>query len=189
MLKKKLRKPRTLLYPMPTVIAGSIVNEKPNYCTIAFCGVVNLSPPMISIECGPGHYTTKGILNNMEISVNIPSLEMVEIVDFIGMKSGVEIDKSHIFETFFGDLTKAPLISEAPVNHACKVVKIVELADRKDLYIGQIINTYISEDCLTNEVPDVKRINLIIYSPSNRAYWSLGQEVGKAWKIGRKYKK
>lgn len=106
MLKKKLRKPRTLLYPMPAVIVGSIVDEKPNFCTIAFCGVVNLSPPMISIECGPGHYTTKGILNNMEFSVNIPSLEMVEITDFIGMKSGVEIDKSQIFEIFFWRIKK-----------------------------------------------------------------------------------
>lgn len=82
-----------------------------------------------------------------------------------------------------------PLISEAPVNHACKIVKIVELAYRKDLYIGQIINTFISKYCLNNEVPDVKRINPIIYSPSNRTYWSIGKEVGKAWKIGRRYKK
>ncbi|MFW9951162.1 MAG: flavin reductase family protein [Candidatus Thorarchaeota archaeon] len=188
MLKKKLPKPRTLLYPMPAVIVGSMVDGKPNYCTIAFCGVVNLSPPMISIECGPGHYTTKGIINNMEFSVNIPSVDMVEITDYIGIKSGEEIDKSEFFDVFFGDLKNAPLIVKAPVNHGCRVVKIVELADRKDLYIGQIINSYISEDCLTSEVPDIKRINPIIFSPSNRTYWSLGQEIGKAYKIGRNYK-
>lgn len=188
MSKKRLPKPRTLLYPIPIVIVGSIVDRKPNYCTIGFCGVVNLTPPMISIECGPSHHTTKGILKNMEFSINIPSVEMLEVTDFIGIKSGKEIDKSEIFDAFFGDLKNAPLISKAPVNHACKVVKIVELANRKELYIGQIINTYISEDCLTNEIPDVKKINPIIYSVSNRTYWSLGQEIGKAYKIGRKYK-
>ncbi|MFW9821162.1 MAG: flavin reductase family protein [Candidatus Thorarchaeota archaeon] len=187
--KKKLPKPRTLLYPIPVVIIGSMVDGKPNYCTIAFCGVANLTPPMISIECGPTHHTTKGIIKNMEFSVNIPSAEMVEVTDFIGIKSGKEIDKSEIFNAFFGDLKYAPLISEASVNHACKVVKNVELANKKDLYIGQIIDTYVSENCLTNEIPDIKKINPIIYSTSNRTYWSIGQEIGKAYKIGRNHKK
>ncbi|MFW9896603.1 MAG: flavin reductase family protein [Candidatus Thorarchaeota archaeon] len=189
MSKKRLPKPRTLLYPMPIVIIGSMVNGKPNYCTMAFCGVVNLAPPMISIECGSSHHTTKGILNNMEYSINIPSVEMAEITDYIGIKSGKEIDKSDLFDVFYGDLKNAPLISEAPVNHGCKVVKVVELANKKDLYIGQIINTYISEDILTNGIPDIKNINPITFSTSNRTYWSLGQEIGKSYKIGRNYKK
>lgn len=187
MSKIRLRKPRTLLYPMPVVIVGSMVDGKPNYCTIAFCGVVNLTPPMISIEWGSSHHTTKGILNNMEFNINIPSVEMVEVTDFIGIKSGKEIDKSETFDAFFGDLKNWPLISEASVNHACRVVKIAEFADRKDLYIGQIINTYVSENCLTNEIPDVKKINPLTFSPSNRTYWSLGQEIGKAFKIGKNY--
>lgn len=187
--KKRLQKPRTLLYPLPIVIVGSMVNEKPNFCTIAFCGVVNLTPPMISIECGPSHNTTIGIVNNMEFSINIPSIEMVEITDFIGIKSGKEFDKSEIFDVNFGDLKNAPLINEAYVNHACKVVKIVELANRKDLYIGQIINTFVSNYCLTNEIPDIRKVNPIIYSASNRTYWSLGQEIGKAYKIGRNIKR
>lgn len=182
-----LPKPRTLLYPLPVIIVGSIIEEKPNYCTIAFCGIVNLSPPMISIYCGPSHYTTKGILKNMEFSINIPSTEMLEVTDFIGIKSGKNIDKSNIFKTFFGDLKNAPLISVASVNHACKVVKIVELAEKMNLYIGQIINTYVSEDCMTNAIPDVKKINPLTFSTSNRTYWSLGQEIGKAYKIGRNY--
>lgn len=189
MPKRKLLKPRTLLYPIPAVIVGALVNGKPNYCTIAFCGVVNLSPPMISIECGPSHYTTKGIIKNMEFSINIPSIDMVEITDYIGIKSGDAIDKSELFEVFYGDLKNAPLLTKAPVNHACKVVKIVELANRKDLYIGQVINSFVSEKYLTNEIPDIKKINPIIYSPSNRSYWSVGQEIGKAYKIGRQYVK
>ncbi|MFX0076717.1 MAG: flavin reductase family protein [Candidatus Hermodarchaeota archaeon] len=185
MSKIMLPKPRTLLYPLPVIIVGSMIDGKPNYCTIAFCGIVNLSPPMISIYCGPSHYTTKGILKNMEFSVNIPSIEMVEVTDFIGIKSGSDYDKSTIFDVFFGDLKNAPLISTASVNHACKVVKIVELANSMNLYIGQIINTYVSKDCLTNGIPDVKKINPITFSPSNRTYWSIGQEIGKAYKIGR----
>jgi len=187
-LKRKLPKARTLLYPLPAVIVGSIVNGKPNYCTVAFCGVVNLKPPMISIECGPSHYTTKGILENMEFSINIPSVEMCEITDYIGIKSGVEVDKSNLFDVFYGTLKNAPLITKAPINHACKVEKIVEIRDNKDLYIGHVIETYVSEDCLTKEIPDISKINPLIFSTSNRMYWSLGKEIGRAWKIGRNYK-
>jgi len=32
-----------------------------------------------------------------------------------------------------------------------------------------------------------QKINPITFSTSNRTYWSLGQEIGKAYKIGRKY--
>ncbi|MHA1148790.1 MAG: flavin reductase family protein [Promethearchaeota archaeon] len=187
MSKKKLLKARTLLYPMPAVIVGASINGKANFCTIAFCGIVHLDPPMLSIECSPKHYTTPGIIKNKEFSVNIPSVNMVEITDYIGIKSGKIIDKSDLFTIFYSDLKNAPLIEEAPVNHACKLVKIVELAGSKDLYIGEIVNTYVNEDCLTKEAPDIKKINPIIYATSNRSYWSLGKEIGKAWKIGRNY--
>jgi len=186
-IKTKLPKARTLLYPMPAVIVGVIVNGKPNYCTIAFCGVVNLNPPMISIECSPTHHTTKGILEHREFSINIPSVEMSEVTDYIGIKSGIEVDKSNLFDVFYGTVKNAPLISEAPINHACKLEKIVEIRDRRDLYIGHIIETYVSKDCLTKEISDIAKINPLIFSTSNRMYWSLGKEVGRAWKIGRNF--
>ncbi|MFX1280374.1 MAG: flavin reductase family protein [Promethearchaeota archaeon] len=188
-IKRKLPKARTLLYPLPAVIVGAIVEGKPNYCTIAFCGVVNLNPPMISIECGPSHHTTKGILEHMEFSINIPSVDMMEIVDYIGIKSGAEVDKSELFDVFYGTLKNAPLISDTPINHACRVEKIVEIRDRRDLYIGHIIDTYVSEDCLTKEIPDIAKINPLIFATSNRMYWSLGKGIGRAWKIGRNYNK
>ena len=189
MKKIKLPKAKTLLYPMPAVIVGSMVDGKPNFCTVAYCGIVNMNPPMISIECAASHHTTKGILNNQEFSINIPSVEMVEVTDYIGLNSGNETDKSEIFEIFSGDLENAPLIKIAPINHACKLVKTIELAGNKDVHIGEIINTYINENCLTNDAPDIEKVNPIIYATSNKSYWSIGKEIGKAWSIGNKYKK
>ncbi len=188
-MKKKLLEAKTLLYPMPAVIVGSMVDGKPNFCTVAYCGIVNSDPPMLSIECASSHYTTKGILKNQEFSVNIPSVEMVEVTDYIGLNSGNEIDKSEIFEIFFGDIDNAPFIKNTPINHACRLIKMVELAGNKDVYIGEIINTYINEECLTNEAPDIQKVNPIIYATSNKSYWSIGKEIGKAWNIGKQYKK
>ena len=188
MTKIKLTQPKTLLFPMPAVIVGSVVKKKYNFCTVAYCGIVNMDPPMISIECSSTHLTTEGILENKEFSINIPSVEMAEVTDYIGIKSGREVDKSKLFEVFFSDLKHAPLIKEAPVNHACKLVKIVELANNNDLFIGEIINSFVSEHCQTNDAPDVEKINPLIYATSNKSYYSIGKEIGKAWKIGINYK-
>ena len=31
--------PKTLLYPMPAVLAGAVVDGKPNFMTVAWCGM------------------------------------------------------------------------------------------------------------------------------------------------------
>ena len=46
-----------------------------------------------------------------------------------------------------------------PVNLECKLVKIVELAGNNDLFIGEIVNTYINEECFSDNVADIKKID------------------------------
>jgi flavin reductase (DIM6/NTAB) family NADH-FMN oxidoreductase RutF len=42
--------PRTLLYPLPTILVGANVDGKPNFMAAAWCGIVNSSPPMLSVS-------------------------------------------------------------------------------------------------------------------------------------------
>lgn len=49
-------------------------------------------------------------------SINVPSTELVKEVDFCGIYSGKNKDKSGMFEVFYGDLETAPLIRECPIN-------------------------------------------------------------------------
>ena len=48
MEKKKLG-PQTLLFPMPAVLVGANVDEKPNFMTAAWCGIAASKPPAISV--------------------------------------------------------------------------------------------------------------------------------------------
>lgn len=187
MNKKKLSKPKNFLFPMPAVIVGSLVENKANFCTVAYCGIVNYEPPMISIECASSHYTTEGILKNEAFSVNIPSSKMIEATDYIGINSGRKVDKSKIFSIFYGERNDVPLIEEAPVNLECKLVKIIELGGNRDLFIGEIVNTYVNEDCFIGEDLSIDRIDPLIYSTSDKNYWSIGKKLGKAWEIGQKF--
>ena len=78
---------KNLLFPTPTVLVGAKVNAKPNYITVAHCGIVALTH--ISISLRKGRYTSCGIKGHGTFIVNIPSAEMVMETDYCGMVSVV----------------------------------------------------------------------------------------------------
>ena len=80
--------PQTLLYPMPAVLVGSKVAEKPNFMTLAWLTRVNMKPTMWGITMNKKHYTAVGIKQNNSFSINIPKAEMIEKTDFCGIISG-----------------------------------------------------------------------------------------------------
>lgn len=41
--------PQTLIYPMPVLLVGSNVDKKPNIMAVAWGGIANGEPPMISV--------------------------------------------------------------------------------------------------------------------------------------------
>ena len=188
MEKKKIRA-TCYLFPMPTVIVGAKVNGKPNFITIAFCGSLQYKPPMLIISSGKNHYTNIGIRENNTFSVNIPSIEMVKVTDYIGTISGNQIDKSVLFDIFYGELESAPMISEAPVNYECKVAKIINLNGTNDIIIGEIVQTYVNEDCITKGKPDIQKIQPIVFSGFDSNYMKVGDILAQAYKVGRDYKK
>jgi flavin reductase (DIM6/NTAB) family NADH-FMN oxidoreductase RutF len=180
--------PQTLVYPMPAMLVGADVDTKPNFMTVAWGGIACGDPPMISVAIRHVRHTLKGIKQNQTFSVNIPSVEQVNETDYCGMVSGSKADKVRAcrFEVFYGKLGNAPLIEQCPVNLECRVVQILDLGSHS-LVIGQIEETHISEDCLTEGRPDVDKIRPLTYvtSPAAR-YQGLGEVVGKAWSVGKR---
>ena len=100
---------KNCLYPLPTTLVGALVNDKPNYITIAHVGIMDLGS--ISLGMGKAHYTNAGIRANGTFSVNIASVKMVKETDYCGLVSGKTQDKSGVFKTFFGKLKTAPMTS------------------------------------------------------------------------------
>lgn len=175
---------RTFLYPMPTTLIGANVGGKPNYATVAYCGIVNHTPPFISVCLRRIRYTIAGIRENGTFSVNIPSAEMVEATDYCGIVSGHEVDKSTLFETFYGKLETAPMIRECPINLECKLVQTLEFPTH-DALIGEIVEAYAEEQYLTDGVPDIRKIDPILYSTKDSNYWRVGEHLAKAFSVGK----
>jgi flavin reductase (DIM6/NTAB) family NADH-FMN oxidoreductase RutF len=181
---KKKFGPQTLLYPMPAVLVGANINEKPNFMTAAWCAIAAHKPPAVSVAIRKERYTLEGVRENGTFSINVPSSDMVKKTDYCGVYSGKKNDKSQIFKVFYGDLTTAPLIQECPLNLECKVIHYLDLGSHT-LVVGEIIETYLSEDCLTDGKADPAKIDPLIFITSIRKYHRLGDEIASAFKVGK----
>jgi flavin reductase (DIM6/NTAB) family NADH-FMN oxidoreductase RutF len=183
--------PKPILYPMPVVLVGAHVGNKATFMTVAYCGIVNAEPPMISVSIRPSRFTSKGIKENRHFSINIPTIDMSKAVDYCGLFSGSAVDKAAIcqFDVFYGHLTSAPMINQCPVTHCCTVANIVELGTH-EMIIGKIEETFISDDCMTNDKPDISKIKPLVFITGTEAlYTEVGKTVGRAFKDGMELKK
>ena len=182
--------PSTLIYPMPTLLVGAEVDGKPNFLAIAWAGIANGTPPMVSVALRNERYTLKGIKQNETFSVNVPSVEIVKEVDYCGVRSGANVDKVAAcnFEVFYGEVEKAPLIEQCPVNLECRVVHMLELGSHC-LIIGRIEETHVSDDCLTDGHPDVDKIRPFIFVSPPRHYQAFGEVIAKAFSVGLELEK
>lgn len=188
MSKKKIGN-KPYLYPYPVVIVGAEVDGKANFMTIAFCGIVNNNPGMIAFGSNRKHYTNQGILANKTFSVNIPSQDMLEVTDYIGIYSGEKVDKSGIFKVFNGSLGNAPMIVDCSINMECRVLEVLDIGGLDYIIVGEIIETYTEDKYLTGDLPDIQKMKPVVFSMFDNRYFSIGEYLGKAWHLGKVYKR
>jgi flavin reductase (DIM6/NTAB) family NADH-FMN oxidoreductase RutF len=168
---------------MPVVIVGALVQGKPNFNAIAYCGVAQSRPPMLSISMDKRRYTHQGILDNGCFSVNIPSEQMLAVTNRVGRVSGREVDKSTLFSAFFGKLEKAPMIRECPVVIECSLHEVMDFQGKNDLLIGLVVETYVDENCLVDGEPYLLSVNPLVFSRQDHRYWTLGRDLGSVSEI------
>ena len=175
------------VYPMPVVLIGAVVKSKENFMAVGWVSRVNYKPPLIAVALGP-HHTNKGIDEHKAFSVNIPDITLMEKTDYCGLVTGSKTDKSQVFNIFYGEIKGAPLIKECPVCMACKVHEAIKLPFNT-LYIGEICEAFTEERYLTSGNPDIKKMNPFTLTMPDNNYWDVGNNIGKAWSIGKKLKK
>jgi flavin reductase (DIM6/NTAB) family NADH-FMN oxidoreductase RutF len=177
-----------LAFPVPICIVGTMVNGKINYATYGSFGLLAPRPKLhVYIGSQRSRYTNVGIRETGYFSVNIPPTDLMQKTDYVGIVSGQRTDKSGVFSSFFGSVDKAPLIEECRVNMVCRLVDTADLPDR-DIFFGEVLETYVDEECTDNGLLDYARIDPLIYTMNgtgNASYRRLGDVVGTAYKEGR----
>jgi flavin reductase (DIM6/NTAB) family NADH-FMN oxidoreductase RutF len=177
---------KNLWLPSPVTLVGALVDGKPNYLAVAWCGIVNNIPPMASISLYHIRYTRSGISENGTFSINIPSAKQVKETDYCGIFSGRHRDKSKVFESFFGKLKTTPMIKSCPMNMECRLLSTHNIGTH-DLYIGEIAEIYVDEEYLVDGVPDMKSIDPMVCTWKG-SYWHVGEFIAKTFNAGKDLK-
>lgn len=180
------------IYPIPIILAGSLVDGKPNFETIGDVCVIGINPPIICISSGNTHYTNKGILEHGTFSINVPPSSMLSATDYCGTVSGRDVDKAQYFDVFYGELENAPMIKNCPVNIECKVIKEFSIQHRQ-IFIADVIQTYVNEEFVVEKdgrkfVADVQQLDPIIYALDNK-YYKIGEQIGIGYQECKKLQK
>jgi flavin reductase (DIM6/NTAB) family NADH-FMN oxidoreductase RutF len=122
----------------------------------------------------------------MTFSVNVPSVDIAVETDYCGIESGSKVDKVEVcgFKTFYGNLETAPMVEQCPVNLECRVMHLLDVGSHI-LVVGEIMETYISEEFMTDGRPDVAKIKPFAFNPGPGGdYQAFGEPVGEAFSIG-----
>ncbi|MHA2289547.1 MAG: flavin reductase family protein [Promethearchaeota archaeon] len=165
-----------LLSPLPVALVGALVNGKPNYLVIGYICPFNFGKH-IFLSLYNARYTRKGIHDNMTFSVNIPSENLIKETDLCGSKSGRDIDKSKIFDTFYGELKTAPMISQCPVNIECEVAEILDYSPNEGI-IGRVVKSYADSKYLTDGKLDWRKVHPILWvTGGDFNYYKLGDRI------------
>ncbi len=181
-----------LVYPVPIILAGALVNNHPNFETLGDVGIMGINPPLVYISSGQNHYTNQGIIEKGTFSINFPTTQLLIKTDYCGVTSGKDVDKSKLFNLFYGNLKTAPMIRECPVNLECKVIKEFSIEHRQ-IFIGSVVESYVSKDFIDKseekqKIIDLTKLDPIIYALDNH-YYKIGKIIGTGYQESKKFKK
>jgi flavin reductase (DIM6/NTAB) family NADH-FMN oxidoreductase RutF len=165
-----------LLSPLPAVLVGAMVSGRPNYLVIGYISPFNFGKH-IFFSLYKKRFTRIGIHENKTFSVNIPSEDLLAEMEICGSKSGRDIDKSSLFETFYGELKTAPMISRCPINIECELTEVLDY-DPNDGIIGRVVKSYADPQYIVEGKLDFRKIHPSLWATGGDFnYYRLGDRL------------
>ncbi|MCX7883283.1 MAG: flavin reductase family protein [Brevinematales bacterium] len=180
--------PQLWFYPLPLVVVGARVREKPTFTPIAWCTPVEDDPPLVLSVIAKEHYILSEREKLSVYSLNFPSEDQIVAADYCGMVSGYTHDKSTVFEVEYGK-HGAPLIVGAPLSLECRVRQWLDVGESCWLLVGEVVESYAEETLLREGKPDVSHMKLLAYITKSGEYRALGKVVARARHVGRQFRK
>lgn len=181
--------PINALYPMPTTLVGTIVNNRPNFLAVAHVGILNHGTPQyLSIGLSKMHYSNAGILENRSFSICLPSEALMVETDYCGIMTGKKTDKAALFEIFYGEMNTAPMIQACPVNMELRLHDVLDFKSH-DIFVGELVQTHVRDSVLTQGKIDIAKLQPLLFDMHSKQYWRLGPPIGKCWNAGKALKR
>jgi flavin reductase (DIM6/NTAB) family NADH-FMN oxidoreductase RutF len=180
-MSKILWKPGTMIYPLPAVMVScGATPEEFNILTIAWTGTICTDPPMCYISVRPSRYSYGIIRKNGEFVINLTTKALAYATDWCGVKSGADHNKfaEMGLTPVIGEIVKAPLIKESPVNIECIVKEIKELGSHH-MFISEVVAVNADKTLFDEETGVFRLYDAGPICYSHGKYFETGSFIGK----------
>lgn len=180
-MKKSLKPASALLLTPVVLVTCQEDGGKPNIITLAWVGVVNSDPPMISVSIRPDRYSHRLIRQAGEFVANVPTTAMIREMDYCGVASAKNADKfaATRLTPVPAEKVKAPLIAECPVNLECRVKQSIPLGSH-EIFLAEVVALHMDEEVMDPRGRvDMRKASPFAFSPADRGYWSLAERLGE----------
>lgn len=173
-------KPGTMIYPLPAVMVScGDAPENYNILTVAWTGTICSDPPLCYISVRKERHSHAIISRTKEFVINVTTENLAKATDWCGVKSGRDFDKfkeMHLTPEQ-GQIVKAPLIAESPLNIECKVIEIKELGSH-DMFIAKVVAVDAEEQLIDKGTGAFQLNHASPLAFSHGKYYGLGEKIG-----------
>jgi len=173
---------RPFIHPVPIVVIGvncGITENKANFTTVGDIAIAGLQPPLLMLSLHERHLSRETIDKTAELTVHVPEIRFLEKVDYCGVVSGHETDKSGVFSHIWhGNL---PVIEEMPINLLCKVRSRVQI-EKRVIYVIEVTEQIFRSDFTPRDFSELKTI---LYGLDNR-YYQVGEPAENGYFTAKK---
>ena len=168
-----------MLYPLPVVMVSCADRAgNDNILTIAWTGTICSNPPMLSISVRKERHSYPMIHETGEFVVNLTTEDLVFATDYCGVKSGRDVDKWKEMNLTreSGEVVKAPMIKESPVNIECRVTEEKDLGSHV-MFLAEVVSVHVDKAYMDDQQKfHLDKANPIVYS--HGTYFGMGRELG-----------
>ena len=178
---------KPLAFPAPVYLVGTYdAAGQPNMMNAAWGGLCCSEPPCVMVAIQQKRHTYAAILEKQAFSINLLSTDHVIAADFYGIASGRDTNKiaacgQHVTK---GEFVDAPYLDEAYLVLECRLKSTTDLGSHT-LFVGEILDVKIEAECLNEKgVPEVKKMDPLLFAPGAREYHAVGEYIGKAFAVG-----
>lgn len=179
---------KTYLCPTPALVIGTYdSDDRANLMTVAWGGICCSQPPCVAISIRKATYTYECVISRKAFSVNIPSETYVREVDYIGLVSGRDTNKFRDcnLTAVHSDIIDAPYVAEFQMILECKLLHTIEIGLHTQ-FIGEILDIKVDEESLDDKGRiSTESLKPITYSSIDRNYFKIGDNLGRAFSIGK----
>lgn len=178
---------KSFLFPMPVALIATY-NEDGNVDVMNMAWGTLVDNNMVLCCLDESHLTSKNLKDGKDFTIAIATKERAVEADFVGIVSGNKDPEKFAHSGLHASKSKhvnAPVLDEYPLCLECKLHALRKDEDDNFLAYGEIVNVLADESILNEKGNvDLSKFNPLLFSSIDSSYYSVGEKVGGAWKIG-----